>query len=141
MLLKTYRAPDLGLALEQARAELGPDALVLGTRELSGRGGLQGVEVTVGAPRRPAPATPAAERRPAGSIEAAEVALVASGVALDLAARFAAVASRDTGRASEAAVRAVESLVSFAPIPVGGRCLFVIGPPGSGKTTTAAKLA
>jgi flagellar biosynthesis protein FlhF len=38
-------------------------------------------------------------------------------------------------------VRAVESLVSFAPMPVASRCLFVVGPPGSGKTTTAAKLA
>jgi flagellar biosynthesis protein FlhF len=149
MLLKTYRAPDLALALAAAREEMGPDALVLGTKELSGRLGLRGVEVTVGAPRRSsAPVAPSAQpARPASSLEAAHEALVASGVSPDLAARFAAIAGKDASsvsrapRLAEAAVRGMEALLTFSSIPVGGRCLFVVGPPGSGKTTTAAKLA
>jgi hypothetical protein len=60
MLLKTYRAPDLATALAEARAELGPDALVLATTEVPGRLGLSGIEVTVGA-ARPALGAPAGD--------------------------------------------------------------------------------
>jgi flagellar biosynthesis protein FlhF len=169
MLLKTYRAPDLSSALAQAREEMGPDALVLGTKEISGRLGLRAVEVTVGAKRRePARPDPTrhqvdrsleagpsriepAVRRDAPWIAAALEALLASGVSPDLAARFARIASADltrgaAGRAessllASATVRGMEALVSFAPLPSDARCVFVVGPPGCGKTTTAAKLA
>ena len=48
MRLKTYRAHDLATALERARRELGPEAVVLATREERGALGVSGVEVTVG---------------------------------------------------------------------------------------------
>ncbi len=194
MLLKTYRAPDLATALAEARAELGPDALVLATSEVPGRLGLSGIEVTVGAARpalgpdaggddavrhlareverlrsridtSPAPAGPAAAPKPAAAaagdgnaapdapktmtvpaLRAAVAALVASGLSDDLAERFARIASRalpsggDPKGLAAAATKGVEALVPLAPIPVGGRCLFVVGPPGCGKTTTVAKL-
>lgn len=162
MLLKTYRAPDLAAALAQARAELGPDALVLATSEVSGELGLTAVEVTVGSlRRRPEAATwgraaaaespPVRPPAPAGApgaeaIEAAARALVASGVSEDLARRFARIASRHlptsatTRRLAEAAESAIEEIVPLAPLPLRARCLFLVGPPGSGKTTTAAKL-
>ena len=50
MLLKTYRGPDLETALASARAEMGPDALVLGTTEKKSRLGMPVVEVTVTTP-------------------------------------------------------------------------------------------
>lgn len=162
MILKTYRAPDLATALAQARAELGPDALVLATSELSGELGLTAVEVTVGSLRsRPeaaasapaaapasTPARPLARAAAAGTraIEAAARALVASGVSEDLAQRFARIASRDLSpratsrRLAEAAEAAIEGIVPLAPLSLRARCLFLVGPPGSGKTTTAAKL-
>jgi flagellar biosynthesis protein FlhF len=180
MLLKTYRAPDLATALAEARAELGPDALVLATSEVPGRLGLSGIEVTVGAARpalapatggddavrhlareverlrsridvSPAPPAPAAapdapKTMTVPALRAAVAALVASGLSDDLAERFARIASRalpaggDPKGLAAAATKGVEALVPLAPIPVGGRCLFVVGPPGCGKTTTVAKL-
>jgi flagellar biosynthesis protein FlhF len=180
MLLKTFTAPDLATALAEARAEMGPDALVLATREIPGRLGLGSVEVTVGASRpetvpdndardrlrslvtriggsRPAP--PAAPRaaapasrptKPAtaeGPLSSAVAALVAAGVSRDLAARFAKIGScglprRATARhIAEAAERGIAGLLSFSPLPLRSRCLFIVGPPGAGKTTTVAKLA
>ena len=41
MRLKLYRAKDIGSAMAQVRAELGPDALILGTRRIG-----EGIEVT-----------------------------------------------------------------------------------------------
>jgi flagellar biosynthesis protein FlhF len=74
------------------------------------------------------------------------VALVASGLSDDLALRFARIASRsltgsgDAKDLAAATTRGIEALVPVAPIPVGARCLFVVGSPGCGKTTTVAKL-
>jgi len=165
VLLRTYRAPDLATALAQARSELGPDALVLSTSEIEGGLGLTGVEVTVAALRnRPAagvaarsepPPPPRADEPPPGgrpipappaALEAAVRALVASGVSQDLAIRFARIAARDLARGAGAAelaaatVTALEAIVPLAPLPTRSRCLFLVGPPGCGKTTTAAKL-
>ncbi len=194
MLLKTYSGPDLASALAMARAEMGPDALVLATREVPGRFGLAGIEVTVGA-ARPGPPQPrdeipagvppsrldAMRRRlgrarpldaegpgvafPLGSdasdpavahaadlacdpaLAAAVPTLVAAGVSEDLATRFARIASRRASRRggaaclADAAEQGISEIIRFAPIPLRSRCLFVVGPPGSGKTTTVAKLA
>ena len=173
MLLKTYRARDLAAALAAARAEMGAEALVLATSEIRGRLGLEGVEVTVGAPRAeasPAPETSSRKReggapsldevsrvadRGAGApppvtipvLAAAVDALVASGLSSDLARRFAAIAGRDLRAGADAkalvaaTARGIEGILGFAPFPVAARCLFVVGPPGCGKTTTAAKIA
>ena len=176
MVLKTYTAPDLASALALARSELGPDALVLATREVAGRFGLEAVEVTVGV-SRPAPAAafapgspghapitspkrPAARRRLSAyegepepreaaappSLAPALDALVDAGLSRDLALRFAKIASRSLPRRAsarkiaEAAERGIAGIVEFAPLPIRSRCLFVVGPPGAGKTTTVAKL-
>jgi flagellar biosynthesis protein FlhF len=179
MLLKTYTAPDLATALERARAELGPDALVLGTSEKTGRLGLSAVEVTVGAPRAAAPAPderlprlaseireqrpeapPARTRQEAGRaapptpgawqphprLRASVAALVAAGLSADLARRFARIAGHGLTDGSairnvaHAAARGLGELVPFAAAPLDAPCTFVVGPPGSGKTTTVAKL-
>ncbi len=182
MQLKTYAATDLASALARARAELGPDALVLATREVAGRLGLTSVEVTVAIERAPtAPADPdrrsllerlnreverprgdrdrvgggrhevlpAAPRpKPDGAaLEPATRALIESGLSTDLATRFARIAGRGlgspvhAGQVARAAERGIRELVTCEPLSLARRCLMVVGPPGSGKTTTVAKLA
>lgn len=167
MILKTYKAHDLPAALARAREELGADALVLARSEVRGPLGLPAVEVTVAAARppaaAPAPELPAAPfvaprplpRRPAeparGAPELAPLlsasvdVLIDAGLTSDLARRFAHIAARDLDgridarRLAGAAARAMADLVPLCA-PPQGRVAFVVGPPGSGKTTTVAKL-
>lgn len=173
MLLKTYTAPDFATALEQARGELGPAALVLGKTERQSRLGLSIVEITVAAPRevervadenvrslarearrsRQVPQSVRTQARRAGDdpidrdVERTVGVLVASGLSPDLARRFTLNAAKHRPRRSgadglaEAAVKGVGELLEFVPLPLLRRCLFVVGPPGAGKTTTVAKLA
>jgi flagellar biosynthesis protein FlhF len=74
-------------------------------------------------------------------------ALVRSGLSQDLATRFARIASRDLGPRpnpvglAAATEKGMAALLPFTATPLKSRVLFVVGPPGSGKTTTAAKLA
>lgn len=184
MQVKTIRARDLAGALRRARAELGPDALVLDTRTVDGGLGLDAVEITVAVDRpsparedvrgelerlgrevrrlqgaaapAPAPASapaPAAVRTAAASgaapralVEAAER-LVGAGLAPDLAERFRRIAERDLGPRPDdrglarAAAAGIAGLLPFRRLPETGGALFVVGPPGCGKTTTVAKLA
>src|ERR1700739_3898433 len=54
MRLKLFRAPGMQAAMAQLRAELGADALILGTRRVAG-----GVEITAALePAEPAPPPP-----------------------------------------------------------------------------------
>ncbi len=185
MQLKTYKAHDLATALDRARRELGPKAIVLATNEIRGRLGLSHVEITVavdparvstssdlqrlakevGSIRRraesdvkptqppapiptktsvPSPNVPGTSPDP--SFRTAVEALVRSGLSSDLALRFARIASehlqtRDERDLVAATDLAMEELVPFTSSPVGTHVLFVVGPPGAGKTTTIAKLA
>ena len=176
MLIKTYHGPDLPGVLSRVRAELGADALVLGTSERPGRLGLPVVEVTAAVPREsvqperggdttlaalaseirqlrgvlgrndakapgrrekaaaPRRATPAADTSSnANANDDSQVeALVATGLARDLARRL--------GGSRDSMTRGLAQLLSFAPLPADARCLFVVGPPGAGKTTTVAKV-
>lgn len=193
MQIKTFRAPDLPSALAQARAELGPDALVLATNELRGRLGLTSIEITVAVDRkaesendeaarlraeladlrqrlqvsqrrttpvasplsasspRVTPSIPDEPRSSAAdlppALRAAVLALVGAGLSRDLALRFARSAARDLGpdsgadRLAAATTGAMGELLSFATRPLESCVIFVVGPPGAGKTTTVAKLA
>jgi flagellar biosynthesis protein FlhF len=158
-------------ALGLVKREFGTDAVILGTRtiEPGGLGGLAGrgrVEITA-APGKPrpaplpstspaAPAAAATVREPRPDIPAAlyphYVRLVQNQVAADLAADLIrrAAAQSGVGRDAGAALRAVvqEFIAQHAP-RVGSnvdgeaqpRRIALVGPPGSGKTTTLAKLA
>ncbi len=122
MRLKLYRARDVAAAMAQVRAELGVDALILSTRRVG-----EGVEVTAAledpAPQ-PAPPAPDPER---------EATLAWHGVPSDLARGLLTGTFADALRAS----------LRFAPLPLapGDPPVLLTGPPGSGKTLTAAKLA
>jgi len=142
------------------REDLGPDALVLSTREVTATGvrGLMGrreVEVTaaaerhdMAAERHPAPLAPVADARPSSADRAiGEIAarLEAGGLTPELARAIAAAhpVGRRRGADSQSlkatVARALKTL-ALGNEPYAAVEVFV-GPPGAGKTTTVAKIA
>ncbi|WP_291295107.1 hypothetical protein [Elioraea sp.] len=142
MRIRTFRARTMAAAMSAARAELGPDALMLGSRRVT-----EGVELTAAvepaddiAPLAPLaqaevsapviPLTPAVLHEPLGPIAAA---LAAHG--LPEMFRNHLAASPDLAATLAGALR-------FEGLPLGpGSAVLVVGPPGAGKTLTVAKLA
>lgn len=161
MHLKRYRKPTLKEALRAVREDLGPNALVLSTREVaaSGMRGLMGrrdFEVTAAAERHdvpderhtsPLPQPIVRTRRSSADRAIDEIAarLEAGGLEPDLARQIAQShpVHRRRGASAEAlrltVARELSSVASgdegYAPIEV------FVGPPGVGKTTTVAKIA
>ncbi len=121
MRLKLYRAQDVAGAMAQVRAELGAEALILSTRRVG-----DGIEVTAALESPPPPASVPADL-------AREAALAWHGVPASLTQALLQGALAD----------ALRNSFSFAPLPLapGEPPLLLAGPPGSGKTLTAAKLA
>lgn len=130
MRLRVFHARTTAQALAQARAALGDDALILTTRRAQG-----GVEVTAAAPVEDEPierVVPLAPRRAAAD-PSLVAALRAHGVPEPRAELLAANGALSSG---------LSELLGFAPLPLGpGTVLLLCGPPGAGKTLTAAKLA
>ena len=122
--MKLYRARDVAAAMAQVRAELGGDALILSTRRTG-----DGVEVTVALEDQ----LPLAPTAPTPVDAAREAALAWHGVPAPLARQML------SGNLAEA----LRSCLDFAPLPVSkdDAPLLLAGPPGAGKTLTAAKLA
>lgn len=162
MHLKRYRRPTLKDALRAVREELGPDALVLSTREVTASGvrgmiGGREIEVTAAAERQMVPESRHVDDQEAGAVPAPRrsradraidqiaARLEAGGLAADLAREIAMshpVSRRrgaDTESLKETVARELTTIAageeSYAPIEV------FVGPPGVGKTTTVAKIA
>ena len=116
MRLKLFRAATLPQAIGRVRAELGAEALILGTRRVA-----DGVEVTAALE----PADPAPPR--IGAHAAATLAWHGVPAALAGQLRTAPLAT----------------VLRFARLPLaaGGPPLLFAGPPGAGKTLTVARLA
>lgn len=117
MRLKLFRAATVRQAMAHVRAELGTDALILGTRRVT-----DGVEVTAALEQAevlPPPAS--APRQPA--------ALEWHGVPAGLAARLR--------------LAPLPTVLRFAALPLdpAGPPLLFAGPPGAGKTLTVVRLA
>jgi flagellar biosynthesis protein FlhF len=110
-------------ALAQARAELGDQALILSSRRVQG-----GVEVTAALEHEPAEPPPVP--RPRTSDKSS---LAWHGIPAPIADRLAAGPLLET----------LPALLRFGTLPLGhtGAPLLLTGPPGAGKTLTAARLA
>jgi len=121
MRLKLFRAPAMTAAMAQLRAELGPDALIVGTRRVAG-----GVEITAALePDDPLPPPPPDPARLAALQYHAVPAMLQAGL--------------QTGALATALAEALvfDSLKLAAAEPP----LLLSGPPGAGKTLTVARLA
>lgn len=128
MRLKVYRAPRMADAMARVRAELGPDALILASRQVG-----DGVEVTAALePEEEWAAPPLVPSSTPVRPPPSRAALSFHGVPVAL---HAALGHGDLADA-------LGAVFGFAPLPLAGSDppLLLTGPPGAGKTLTIAKL-
>ncbi len=156
MRLKSFHARSMADAMRQVRDTLGDDAIIVATREEEG-GGVR-VTAAVEADKHPSEPTRVnnASRPPArpememdAEVDVGEIvadALHRHGVPAVLAEQLIdAAAGLDTNDPTLALGAALDAVFTFHPLPESGRAavrpLVLVGPPGSGKTLTVAKLA
>lgn len=140
MRLKTYHAASLPEAIELAREELGPDAVILSSQPSELGGGI----------RLTAALDPSAPEHPAdvldnggAAIDEVATALGFHGVPPALSQRLiAAAAARPANDGEGALAAAVGNVFRFEAkaIAAAKTPVLLVGPPGAGKTATAAKL-
>jgi flagellar biosynthesis protein FlhF len=131
MRLKSFDAPTLSQAMALVRAELGDEAILVSTEKV---GGLMRVLAAVEADDLSTADVP-------DPVEDVHEALVNHGVLPRLAERLLeSAAASGQEDATLALAGAIDAQFAFAPIGEG-RALMLVGPPGSGKTTSAAKIA
>jgi len=117
MRLKLYRAPSVPEAMAKVRAELGADALILGSRPV-----FDGVELT-------------AALEPDGTTEPPER---GHGDILT----FHGVPDRLRGQLSYGVLAdSLNRVLRFGTLPLDNGPLLMTGPPGAGKTLTVARIA
>lgn len=134
MRLKLFRAGDTAEAMAQVRAELGAEALILSTRRVAG-----GVEVTAALEQEPAPAPlpPPVSELPSGPGPGADPERVSAFAWHNVPAGLARRLGAGPLPFALSATLHFERL-AFAP---GASPLLLVGPPGAGKTLSAARLA
>ena len=145
MHLKSFTAASVPEALKLVRAHLGPDAVVLSTEQDQANGQVRITAALEDAPRedRPLDWSPLRETlnclRP---IEDLSEKLYFHGVPIELADCLLNAAGRPRGADSPGSLTAaLAEVLDFAEPPgTAGRPTMLIGPPGAGKTATAAKL-
>lgn len=142
MRLRLFRAARMAEAMALVRAELGDEAVILGTRRVAG-----GVEVTAALEPHPDPVSPAEAEPwlippdPPTPLPVPMPVPMPAPVAGPLARHNlpAALAARLAAGPLEAMLAAA---LAFAPLPdATARPLLLVGPPGAGKTLSCAKLA
>jgi len=157
MRLKTFSAKSMKAVMAQVRESMGADAVIVSVEQ----GGKGHVRVTAAAdrdlppprtPETPEPrSTPAAEEERRGpsvvsrDFDAADLkaAVAHHGLPPELGERILALSDGfQVSSLAEALAQAFDSLVRIAPLaPTAARPVMLIGPPGAGKTVSAAKLA
>jgi flagellar biosynthesis protein FlhF len=146
MRLKSYYAASLSEAIKLARAELGPDAVILSSQPSESGGGIQltaALDPTV-------PEVPEVSEAPEAGIPGAQSPIEEIGAALGfhgvppgLSDRLiAAAAGLGAVDAETALAGALSRVFRFKPkaIAAAKSPILLVGPPGAGKTATAAKL-
>jgi len=144
MQLRRFTAPTLAEALALVRAELGGDAAILDTETADGGA----VTITAALDAAHEVWTPVAagaldDGTPLDCAEAVQEVIAGHGLSARLAERLIN-AALDSGAEDplDALAHALDAVVRFAPIGAEpAKPLMLVGPPGAGKTLTAAKLA
>ncbi len=140
MRLKSFTAASMPEALKLVRAHLGPDAVVLSTQQDHADGQVRVTAALEDAPLYgPPPSETLTCLRP---IEDLSETLYFHRVPIDLADRLLGAAGRPRGSGAPGGLTtALAEVLDFAEPPgAAGRPTLLIGPPGAGKTATAAKL-
>lgn len=141
MHLKTFTAETLPLAMQQVRAHLGEDAVIL-TTESDPDGA--GVRVTAALEDADAPEGALDGETNLETFNLVNEALDYHRVPLALMDSLLSAVGRHAGLTPrETLAQAIDAELTFAPMPrqATGYPIMLIGPPGGGKTATAAKLA
>lgn len=144
MRLKSFTAPTMAEAMELVRLELGDEAIIVSTQRAAGS---KGVRIT--AALEPADADMAVaelleESSASSAAETIKAALEPHNLPPRLAERLVnAARTSDIGDPTLACAAALEAGFAFAPLPEHSapRPFMLVGPPGSGKSIAAAKLA
>ena len=156
MRLRTFTAPSMADAMRQVREDLGTDAIIVSTYTSNGGRGVQVTAAIEPVPERAAIGTEDLEGRLEAQLRErlhTEVdALKAGPLAKQLAFhgaprtlaeridRAATALNADTPVLALAG--ALDTLIRFRPLPEAPETpLLIIGPPGTGKSVTVAKLA
>jgi len=144
MRLKSFHAPTMSEAMRLVREVLGDDAIIVATREEEG----VGVRVTAAVEEEEGATAPAAAPRftePLGPDLQDQIGdvLLRHGVPAELSGQLMdSIAGLDVRDPLMALSAALDTVFSFQPLPDGKhpRPLMLVGPPGSGKTLSIAKL-
>ncbi|MBX6323576.1 MAG: GTP-binding protein [Rhodospirillaceae bacterium] len=144
MRIKTFSAATMADAMQMVRDQLGADAIILATERAAANGGVI-VTAAIEPPRPPDPGAAANAAAAIGAVDAIGAALAQQGVPPLTAHALLDAAADGLGDGSVDALAAgLAARLRFAPLfPDGAeaRPLMLVGPPGSGKTVTLAKLA
>ncbi len=144
MRLKSYSAPSMAEAMALVREELGDDAIIVSTQRSSGG---QGVRIT--AALEEATSDDEIHEMLSGGVpspvaDTVRDQLAYHGLPPRLIDRLVKAARGvETADPSMACAGALDETFAFAPLPErkAPRPFMLVGPPGSGKTITVAKLA
>lgn len=144
MKMKMFTGPTVEEAMTKVREEMGPDAVILSTRDEDGH-----VEIRAAVERsfgHKFAAPKFAEARPQFDQTRSDLtAMLRWHAAPDGFVHMVADAGARLGAGLEqlgVLSAGLEGVLTFAPLQPGlERSIFLVGPPGSGKTTAAAKLA
>jgi flagellar biosynthesis protein FlhF len=135
MRLRSFTGRTMSEAMAQVRQQLGPDAIIVSTQEDEDGG----TRVTAALDSPDAPLR--ASTPESGAIDALGMPLAMHGLAPELIEKILAAAlPYDSEEPLVALSSALATLYGFKPVEAGSRILLA-GPPGAGKTVTAAKLA
>ena len=145
MRLKSYTAPTMAEAMRLVRDELGEDAIIVSTQRSSDG---QGVRITAaledGSDEDDDIQRALSGRNTTQFAEKVREALEYHGTPQRLTDKLVAAATAvEVGSPTMACAAALEDHYDFAPLPErkSPRPFMLVGPPGSGKTITTAKLA